>query len=146
MDPDALAFLAANNQVFLFATLADGSPMGWPMVGRLNDGGMEFSTYRKSAKVRDVLRNDTASCLVVPREGDADGRTLMVTGAVSLREDHGGADAVKAAAGSGRSGIDVPKEIVESVRSRHDSGKRCILRIELDELRFGALPTSTGSS
>ena len=55
------------------------------------------------------------------------------------------ADVVKSAAGSGRSGIEVPKEIVETVKSRHDSGKRCIVRIELDRVQFGELPAPTGT-
>ena len=136
---DAQAFLSVHSQAFLFTTLVDGSPIGWPMVGRLNDGGMEFSTYRSSAKARHLLANPMASCLVVPRDSEADRRTLLVTGSVSIREDRGGADAVKAHAGAGRSGIEVPSEVAEAVKARHDSGKRCVVRIELDDLRFSNL-------
>ena len=137
---EALAFLAAHSQAFLFTILADGSPMGWPMVGRLHDGAMEFSTYRKSAKVRALLQRARASCLVVPREGERDRRTLMVSGAVSIRDGHDGVDAGPADIGTGGAGIAVPDEVIDTVKARHRSSTRCVVRIELQDLRFGALP------
>ena len=78
------------------------------MVGRLNDGGIEFSTYRTSAKVRHLLANPMASCLVVPARRDADNRTVLVTGAVSIREDERATEVVKAHAGAGRSASRYP--------------------------------------
>lgn len=110
------------------------------MVGRLNDGGIEFSTYRKSAKVRHVMRHPTASCLVVPRPASDDRRTLLVSGPVSLREHVEASAALTTHSRSAMPGIVVPAQIAATVRDRHDSGKRCVVRIEISEARFGALP------
>lgn len=137
---DAVEFVTTHSQVFLLSTLADGSPIGYPMVGRSNGAAVEFSTYRKSAKVRNVLRHPTTSCLVVPRAGSQDRRTLWVSGPVSVTDDASG---FKSANGTGTSGIAVPSGIVDTVGARHDAGKRCILRIEIEQFRFGTLPADT---
>jgi len=138
----AVDYLAQHTQVYLLARTADGSPTGYPMVGRLNDGGVEFSTYRKSAKVTNVLRNQRASCLVVPRDGSPERRTLWLCGRVSVREDEAAAAAVGREPGAAEPSIAVPSEIKQKVKARHDSGKRCVLRIEIEQFRFAGLPDS----
>lgn len=50
------AFMRSNSRMFLVVTRGDGSPTIYPMVGLYRDGGVECSTYRKSAKVTRVLR------------------------------------------------------------------------------------------
>ena len=145
---EALDFLAAHSQVYLLARLADGRPTGYPMVGRLAGGGIEFSTYRKSAKVAKVLRRERASCLVVPRDGSSERRTLWVCGPVSLRDEQGANVSVaQGAAVTGTStppGIAVPAAIRDKVRARHDSGKRCVLRIEVEQARFALAARQAG--
>jgi hypothetical protein len=54
--PDVVEFLGRHNQVFLLTRRADGWPTGYPMVGNYHDNGIEFSTYRASAKV--ALRHE----------------------------------------------------------------------------------------
>jgi hypothetical protein len=139
-----LDFLAGHTQVYLLARTSDGAPIGYPMVGRLNDDGVEFSTYRKSAKVANVLRSDQASCLVVPRDGSADRRTLWVCGPVSIRDDDVASGVFERGPGTTETGLGVPQSIKDKVKARHGSGKRCVLRIDIEQFRFAELPATDG--
>jgi hypothetical protein len=131
LDPAVVAFLERHNQVFLLTHRADGWPTGYPMVGTHRDGGIEFSTYRASAKVTRVLRDGVASCLVVPRDADGEPTCLWLRGPASLREP-GPSPA------PGRTGPvpSVPPEIADQVARRVADGKRGVLRIEVAATRW----------
>jgi hypothetical protein len=130
-------FLAENTQVYLVVRRPDGAPMGYPMVGRWEDGGLEFSTYRKSAKVRHVERDDRVCCLVVPRDRAADGRVLAVWGRAAMADAN--RDRWQAAL-RGRDGdavgIDVPAQVRAKVAERLASQKRGVLRVSPERSAF----------
>ena len=99
------------------------------MIGIYNRGGMEFSTYARSQKVRDFQRNPTACCLVAPAGSD---RALMLTGTVELLAGHpeGSTEAEVLP------GVRVDAEIAERARARAATGKRVTLRLNPREARF----------
>ena len=57
--------------MFLIVRRPDGSPTGYPMTGVFHDGDVEFTTYRKAAKVRYLLADDRVCCVVPDPAGGA---------------------------------------------------------------------------
>jgi hypothetical protein len=132
-------FLADNTQVYLVVRRPDGKPMAYPMVGRWEDGGLEFSTYRKSAKVRHVERDDRVCCLVVPRDRGVDDRVLATWGQAAMGD--AGRDRWRAAlqgGDGGAAGIEVSAEVRAKVADRLANQKRVILRVEVERATFVA--------
>ena len=128
--PEEDAFLRAHSRTFLLATRADGSPTGWPMVGLYPGGVLEFSTYGRSRKVVDLVRNPEACCVVAPADSD---RALVLRGrAVVVEGQHepstGGDDQ--------RSDINIATGIGERARERMRSGKRVVIRFTPTQARF----------
>jgi hypothetical protein len=132
------SFLADNTQVYLVVRRADGAPMGYPMVGRWADGGLEFSTYRKSAKVRFIERDEKVCCLVVPRDRAQDRRVLAAWGPAAIADAsrERWRRAAEASGVDGSVGIDVPEEVRRKVSSRLEAQKRVILRVDVDRAAF----------
>jgi pyridoxamine 5'-phosphate oxidase-like protein len=139
LDPEVVEFLEQHDQVFLLTHRADGWPTGYPMVGTYRDEGIEFSTYRASAKVRRVLRDGAASCLVVPRDHRGDTTCIWLRGPAAIRERGAVPTARRRAAE-----LDVPPDVASKVARRLDEGKRCVLRIEIRDTRWIARETGSG--
>ncbi len=136
----ALAFIAANPHSFLLAQRGDGYPTAWAMMARVEGGAVEFSTYRASAKVRILLDAGVAG-IVAAAEDPADPRVLVAGGPVELVEARQWVGEASGATsgnptGSGAMSRQVPSSVSDKVRSRHDSGKRIVLRVALDQARF----------
>jgi hypothetical protein len=135
---EVLEFVAANTHVYLLGRRSDGYPTVWAMTARAVDGGVEFSTYRASAKVRHLLREATATVLVPAGDPD-DHRVLITSGRVALGDARAWGSSGPAGTGSPPSVVRlVPEGVAEKVQSRHDSGKRVVLRLSIDEARFSA--------
>jgi hypothetical protein len=124
------AFLREHSRVFLLGTRADGSPTGWPMVGLYPGGALEFSTYRRSRKVRDFTRNPAAACVVAPAD---DARALALWGTCAVVE--GQHEPTTGAATPPRD-VPVADGIAAGARARMQSGKRVVLRFVAEGGRF----------
>ena len=101
------------------------------MTGFFAEGRITMSTYRKSAKARNVERDARAACLVVNGYGKDDVRGALVRGRGSLRQ------ATMAIPDSGES--EAPKvsgSVTARVAERMASGKRVFLDVEPDEAGF----------
>jgi hypothetical protein len=143
---DAADFLQANPLVYLLGRRADGFPTAWPMTARVRAGAVDFSTYAASAKVRHLLREGVAGVLAVAPEPD--GRVLVASGPVRLMPSESwfetvsdadadtDADADADAEAPDDDRPDVPAEVVERVQARHQSGKRAVLRVDLEQAEF----------
>jgi hypothetical protein len=132
---DVAAFLARHTRVFLLTRRRDGGPTVHPMTGFFADGRVTMSTYRKSAKARNVERDARASCLVVNGYGKDQVRGALVRGRGSLRA--AATAAVPAAAPTPTS--DAPKVssgVAGRVAERMASGKRIFLDVEPDDAEF----------
>jgi hypothetical protein len=135
---DALDFVAANPHVFLLARRADGYPTAYAMMARVVDGAVEFSTYRASAKVKNLLRDGVGGITSVAEDRD-DPRVLVASGSIAAAEAPNWVDEVEGGSANAANLGDrpaVPSDISDKVRSRHDSGKRTVLRLEIDKARF----------
>ena len=131
---EAIAFVAANPHVFLLARRSDGYPTGYAMMAtaRPADRVIEFSTYRASAKVKNLVREGAGSVLAVA-DGPDGRRMLLAEGTVSLAE--GPRHLGDPRAGAGATG-EVPAEILSTVARSHESGKRVVLELHLTRARF----------
>jgi hypothetical protein len=129
---DVAAFLRRYTRVFLLTRRRDGAPTIHPMTGFFADGRVTMSTYRKSAKARNVDRDPRAACLVVNGYGKDDVRGVLVRGRGSLRQ---AAMAAPAAAEAGEA-PKVSGSVATRVAARMASGKRVFLDVEPDEAAF----------
>jgi hypothetical protein len=136
-----LAFIRGQPHVFLLGRRADGLPTGYAMMCKVRGGAVEFSTYRSSAKVRNLLRDGVAGILAVS-ETPGDDRVVYAEGAVSVHDASEWHDAPGEGPSPARSTgrPPVPQEIVETVAARHESGKRCVLRVTIASARFSQRP------
>lgn len=116
------AFLGAHSRVFLLATRADGSPTGWPMVGLYPGGTLEFSTYGRSQKVRDLTRNPSACCVVAPTD---DQRALVLRGTADVVT---GRHQPSTGTTNAPTDVRVAEGVAERARERMESGKRVVIR------------------
>ncbi len=132
LGPEEDAFLRSHTRTFLLVSRGDGSPTAYPMVGLYADGVLEFSTYRKSAKVLRMERDPAVACLVTAKDGDPERRVLLVRGTAEVRPvgaDLDRAPGVRAAAGATPDQMRVPEEIAARSAARMASGKRCVVRV-----------------
>ncbi|MEE9285772.1 MAG: pyridoxamine 5'-phosphate oxidase family protein [Dehalococcoidia bacterium] len=79
-------FLASHSRTFLLTLRPDGSPTAHPMTGLYNNGALSFSTYRKSAKTRNVQRDPRAACLVTTTHDDPDFQAVVFRGPARVLE------------------------------------------------------------
>ncbi|HXJ36233.1 MAG TPA: pyridoxamine 5'-phosphate oxidase family protein [Candidatus Eisenbacteria bacterium] len=130
--PDDVAeFLGRHTRAFLLTRRRDGAPTIHPMTGFFADGRMTMSTYRKSAKARNVERDPRAGCLVVNGYGKDDARGVGLRGRGSLRQAE-----LAAMPATDRAAPKVSDGVAGRVAERMASGKRIFLDVEPDEAAF----------
>jgi hypothetical protein len=123
---DEDAFLREHRRAFLFVTRGDGSPTCYPMVGLYNDGRMEFSAYRKSAKVTRIRRSPAVGALVTADATDDDHRAVLVNGRATVVDT----TSLPPSSGADPEAMGVPTEIVESAANAMRSQRRCTIRLD----------------
>lgn len=128
--PEIDQFLTNHTRTFLFSLRDDGSPTAHPMVGLYNNGRISFSTYRKSAKTRNVQRAGQAACLVTTRYDAPDFRAVVFRGPARVLE------AGEQPKRRGVSVSAVPSAIGARSQERLKSGKRIIIEVAPQETGF----------
>lgn len=115
--------------VFMIVRRYDGGPTGYPMTGLFSDGNLELTMYRKSAKARLLMADDRVCCLLP--DPDLPGRGLALYGRAVPAPAGGFASSTTGA----RPGpIDVPDEVLATVRDRLESQKRMVFRVEVERV------------
>jgi len=110
------------------------------MMGRFVDDGLEFSTYAKSAKVRNIQRDPRVCCVVAPRERVSERQALAVWGRARVSETSRASWIETVGSDTSNVGIDIPPEIRRQVVERLSSRQRIVLRVELAGARFVTPP------
>jgi hypothetical protein len=126
---DVAAFLGRHTRVFLLTRRRDGSPTIHPMTAFFADGRVTMTTYRKSAKARNVERDERAACLVVNGYGKDDVRAVLVRGRGRLRQA-----TLAALPTAEREEPKVSGDVTARVAARMASGKRVFLDVEPDRV------------
>lgn len=125
-------FLHQHRRAFLFCWDRANVPIGYPMQTlAFADGSLLFTAYTKSAKVRNLRANPAVTCLVVS-DDDPMNTWVSVRGRASThRPSLCEVDTLVPASSPDPR---VPKSVVDKVRDRLVSGKRCIIRVRVDEI------------
>jgi PPOX class probable F420-dependent enzyme len=129
--PAAEEFLRAHTRTFLVTLRPDGAPACHPMVAFWRDDALWMNTYRKSAKVRNLLAEPRVACVVVTDDGDPCFRGVALRGRAELVAS----DATDAGPGSARPPAGAA-EVADLVRARLAQGKRILVRIVPDSVRL----------
>jgi hypothetical protein len=132
-DVDVIRHLEANRDVVLFCRDALGRPVGYPMrTVAVSPTALTFTTYRKSAKVRNVER-DPRVCVFAARRADGHERWVSVGGRariVAPSEEQIQGLFGDAAEGADANGIRrVPAGMNGFVQQRLREGKRVLIEV-----------------
>ncbi len=135
-EPSLVAFLQRNHRAFLFCRDGDGHPIGYAMRSvAYEPGRLYFSTYTKSAKVRHLLADPEAACVVLSEEQtDADWPSwVSLRGRAEVYRPS--SEEIEAMLSGSSSEERVPQSVITKVHDRLLSGKRCFIRIDLEEVQ-----------
>lgn len=132
-------FLRNNHRAFLFCRDELGRPIGYAMQSIGCDAAcLYFTTYAKSPKVRHLRADPAAACIVLGQPDSADPCWISVRGTAEIYWPT--AEEIDEMIGAGTSDGRVPDSVVAGVRDRLISGKRCVIRLSLDEVCAVRLP------
>ncbi|MDV3124501.1 pyridoxamine 5'-phosphate oxidase family protein [Mycobacterium sp. 21AC1] len=126
-------FLRHNRRAFLFCRDGSGRPIGYAMqsIG-YKPANLYFATYVKSPKVKHLLADPAVACIVL---GECDGTVrpwVSVRGTAEVYRPS--VEEIHEMIGMAPSDRRVPESVVASVRDRLIVGKRCFIRLALDEV------------
>lgn len=132
-------FMRHNRRAFLFCRDESGRPIGYAMqsIG-CKPGSLYFATYAKSPKVKHLLADPAVACIVLGEREGTDGPWVSVRGTAEIYRPS--VEEIDEMIGSAPSDGRVPELVVASVRNRLISGKRCLIRVALDEVGAARLP------
>jgi hypothetical protein len=143
VSPDVTDFLSRHHRAFLFCRDLAGEPTGYAMRTVAYRGGeLLFATYIKSAKVRNIRARPEVACLV---QSGAEQNASWVSVRGHAEIDLPARDEVDALLASASSDARVPDAVVATVRDRLISGKRCIIRVAVNEIVASNLMAARGS-
>lgn len=130
--PEVEEFLRRNTRTFLLTIRPDGSPTGHPMIGLYRRGALYFSTYGKSAKVRNLSAHPRVCCVVTTPDDETDFRAAVV---------HGVADVLPPGSSiPAEEGTTLPAEVPSDVSGRSQErlrqGKRVVVRVQPEDATF----------
>lgn len=130
--PDVADFLGRHHRAFLFCRDAAGEPMGYAMRTIAYRGGeLLYTTYTKSTKVANLRARPEVACLVQSGP-EPDASWVSVRGRAKI--DLPARDEVDALMSSASSDARVPDAVAAMVADRLTSGKRCIIRVTVEEV------------
>jgi PPOX class probable F420-dependent enzyme len=130
LGPGVETFLESAGRGFLVTRRRDGSPTAHPLTPLWADGAIHFNTYRKSAKVRNVLRHPRVSVVVTSADDDPAYFAVECRGTAVVLDL---ADIPKTILGVDDRGEVMGGADLERVRRNVASGKRIYLRVVPEE-------------
>ena len=130
LSPEAERFLHEHTRTFLLTLRPDGGPTCHPMVAFYRDGALYMTTYRKSAKVRNLTRDARVACVVMAPDDAPGMRAVVLRGRAEVVP----AEAMRGAASSRR--VTGAADIASVVQARLAEGKRVVVRVVPDEARL----------
>jgi uncharacterized pyridoxamine 5'-phosphate oxidase family protein len=124
-------FLRHNHRAALFCRDDAGRPIGYPMRSLTYENRrLYFATYTKSAKVRHLLAEPEAACVVTSEDG---ARWVSVQGRAEVyRPSPTEIETILQRSTPERR---VSDALVAAVEDRLASGKRSFIRLEVDRVR-----------
>jgi general stress protein 26 len=130
LGPGVETFLESAGRGFLVTRRRDGSPTAHPLTPLWADGAIHFNTYRKSAKVRNVLRHERVACVVTSADDDPAYFAVECRGTARVLDLE---EIPKKILGVDDRGEVMDGSDLERVRRNVASGKRIYLRMVPEE-------------
>jgi PPOX class probable F420-dependent enzyme len=130
LGPGVETFLESAGRGFLVTRRRDGSPTTHPLTPLWADGAVHFNTYRKSAKVRNVLRHPRVSCVVTSADDDPAYLAVECRGTAVVLDLE---DIPTTILGVDDNGEVMSGADLERVRQNVASGRRIYLRVVPEE-------------
>ncbi|OBH61944.1 pyridoxamine 5'-phosphate oxidase [Mycobacterium intracellulare] len=135
-EPDVVELIRTNHRAFLFCRDGARRPIGYAMRSVAYHPAtrtLSFTSYAKSAKVQHLSSAPEVACLI----GDDQG-WVSVSGFAHVYQPS--AVEVDELIGERSPDQRVPDSVVTKVRDRLLSGKRCVIRLTLTEVRAADIP------
>jgi general stress protein 26 len=130
LGPGVETFLESAGRGFLVSRRSDGSPTAHPLTPLWREGALHFNTYRKSAKVRNLLRHPRISCVITSADDDPSYFAVECRGTAVILDL---ADIPDSLLGVSDDGRVMSEANLEQVRKNVASGKRIYLRVIPEE-------------
>jgi uncharacterized pyridoxamine 5'-phosphate oxidase family protein len=128
-----IEFLRHNRRAFLFCRDESGRPIGYAMqsVG-CDQTSLYFSTYTDSPKVKHLRADPAAACIVLSGQDVMDQPWVSLRGSAEVY--HPSVDEIDEMIGAATPDGRVPQAVVAKMRDRLMSGKRCFIRLVIEEV------------
>jgi general stress protein 26 len=130
LGPGVETFLESAGKGFLITRRSDGTPTAHPLTPLWRDGAIHFNTYRKSAKVRNLLHHPQVSCVITSADDDPAYFAVECRGTAVVLDL---ADVPDSLLGVSDNGEVMSEANLEQVRKNVASGKRIYLRVVPEE-------------
>jgi CTP:molybdopterin cytidylyltransferase MocA len=143
---EVLEHLERSTRSFLFSLRKDGTPTAHAMSALVNGGALVFTTYRKSAKARNLERDPRLCALLLdgyPPDAGAWPRGFELRGRAEIRRTGG------LPAGIARSGVSgfTSQAVSERVEARMKEGRRVEIEVCAPRIRpLDPAPAAGGSA
>ena len=128
---EAEDFLRTHTRTFLLTIRPDGAPACHPMVGLYRDGALFMTTYRKSAKVRNLEHEPRVACVVTTDDDAPVRQSVVLRGRAEVLPPGAGMPWMAGDPRPAGAGADVGR----TVAARLAEGKRVVVRVVPDEVR-----------
>jgi hypothetical protein len=135
-EPALVDFLRRNHRAFLFCRAEGGHPIGYAMRSiTYEPRRLYFATYTKSAKVRHLLADPEVACVVVSegRAGEGWPSWVSLQGRAEIYRPSPAEIETMLERSSPE--VRVPDSVIAKVHDRLLSGKRSLIRLDVEEVR-----------
>jgi hypothetical protein len=135
-EPALVEFLRRNHRAFLFCRDDTGGPVGYAMRSvTYEPGRLYFSTYTKSAKVRHLLADPEAACVVMSDDPAGEGWPSWASLQGRAEIYRPSPAELEPMLERSSAEVRVPEAVIAKVHDRLLSGKRCFIRLDVREVR-----------
>ena len=135
-EPALVDFLRRNHRAFLFCRDEGGHPIGYAMRSiTYEPRRLYFATYTKSAKVRHLLADPEVACVVVSEDRAGEGWPSWVSLQGRAEIYRPSPAEIETMLERSSPEVRVPDSVIAKVHDRLLSGKRSLIRLDVEEVR-----------
>jgi uncharacterized pyridoxamine 5'-phosphate oxidase family protein len=135
-DPALVDFLRRYHRAFLFCRDEDGNPIGYAMRSiTYEEHRLYFATYIKSAKVRHLKADPEVACVVVSGDRAGERRPSWVSLWGRAHIYRASPEETESILARSTPELRVPDSVITKVHDRLLSGKRSLIRLDIEEVR-----------
>ena len=134
-EPALVAFLRRHHRAFLFCRDDERHPIGYAMRSITYQAGrLYFATYTKSAKVRHLLADPEAACVVLSEDQQGAQWPPWVSLRGRAEVYRPSPEEIEQILSRSSSEVRVTQSVISKVHDRLLSGKRSFIRLDVQEV------------